>query len=105
MSGRRLSFGVRGKATLILPVSAVLTTAFTMMAYQIGFIAQWWQAIGIMFVFSLSIILPFLWVLTCAVIIKVATALADDMEQVRKSRIYLVRCDRVLSGARGNVLV
>jgi hypothetical protein len=27
------------------------------------------------------------------------------MEQVRKSRIYLVRCDRVLSGARGNVLV
>jgi hypothetical protein len=83
MSGRQLRFGVRGKAILILPISAVLITAFTFMAYQSGFIAQWWQAIGVVFALSVSILLPLVWVLTCAVIIKVATALADDMEQVR----------------------
>jgi Na+/proline symporter len=83
MSGRQLRFGVRRKAILILLISAVLIAAVTMMAYQRGFIVQWWQAICIVFASCISIILPFIWVLTCAVIIKVAVVLADDMEQVR----------------------
>ncbi|XP_023716993.2 gustatory and odorant receptor 24-like [Cryptotermes secundus] len=86
MSGRQLRLGVRGKVILILPISAVLVAALTMMAYQRGFVAQWWHIIGIAFASSMSVILPFIWVITCSVIIKVATALADDMEQHFSSR-------------------
>jgi hypothetical protein len=95
MSGRQLRFGVRWKAILILPVSVVLVTALNFSAYERGFITKWWQAIGFTFAFSIYIILPSIWMFTCAVIIKVASDLADDMEQVRKQRIHLTLYDPV----------
>jgi hypothetical protein len=87
LTGRQLRFGVRRWAVVIVPVSAALITAFTWMAYDYGFILRWWQALAFIFMFAISIILPFIWLFTCAVIVRVAACLAEDMEQVRKSRI------------------
>jgi hypothetical protein len=95
LSGRQLRFGGRWKAILNLPVSAVLVTALNFTAYQKGFIAQWWHVIGFTCAFFISIILPSMWMFTCAVIIKVANDLADDMEQVREQRIHLTLYDTV----------
>lgn len=64
-----------------------VVTSFTAMVYLNDNIMHWWQHIIIIFVISVAVLLPFIWIFTCAALAKVATDLADDIEKVR-NEIY-----------------
>jgi uncharacterized membrane protein YdbT with pleckstrin-like domain len=64
-----------------------VVTSFTAMVHLNDNFLHWWQYIIIIFVISVTVLLPFIWVLTCAALTKVATELADDIEKVR-NEIY-----------------
>jgi hypothetical protein len=63
-----------------------VATSFTAFVYLDDSFLHWWQYVTIMFVISVAVLLPIIWILTCAALTKVATELADDIEKVRKEK-------------------
>jgi len=62
-----------------------VVTSFTVLVCYGNFV-PWWQCIIIIFVTSVTVLPPFLWIFTCAALTKVATELADDIEKVRNEK-------------------
>jgi hypothetical protein len=61
----------------------VVVPSFTALVCMEDILLHWWQYIVIMFIISVTVFPPLLWLFTCAAITKVATELADDIEKVR----------------------
>jgi hypothetical protein len=60
-----------------------MVTSFTAMMCLEDSLLRWWQHITFTYAISITVLLPFVWVLACTALTKVATELADDMEKVR----------------------
>jgi hypothetical protein len=61
-------------------------TLFMVLVYLNENLLHWWQYITIIFVFSVTVLPPFIWIFTCAAFTKVANELADDIEKVRNEK-------------------
>ena len=75
--------GLQRKVSYSLVVMVVVVTLFTVLVCYDNTV-HWWQYIIIIFVISINVLLPLMWIFTCAALTKVATELADDIEKVRK---------------------
>ena len=73
--------GIQRKVSYSLVVMVGVVILLTAMAGYDN-LTLWWQYIIIMFVISVTVLPPLMWIFTCAALTKVATALADDIEKV-----------------------
>ena len=87
--------GLQRKVSFSLVVMVGVVTSFTVMVYLNDNILHWWQCITVIFVISVTVLLPFIWIFTCAALTKVATELADDIEKVRKEKYCYQEFDGV----------
>jgi hypothetical protein len=86
--------GLKRKATFSLVFMVGVVTSFTaLLSY--GDLVHWWQFIIIIFVISVTVLTPFLWIFTCAALTKVATELGDDIEKVRNEKYGYQKFDGV----------
>jgi hypothetical protein len=92
-TGRHLCLGLQRKASFSLVISLGLVTAFMGMVYLKGVILHWWQYIVFIFVISITVLLPFIWIFTCVALTKVAIELADDIEKVRNLKYCYLHVD------------
>lgn len=58
----------------------------TVLMYLKDTFSHWWEYITFIFVTSVTVLLPLIWIFTCAALIKFATELADDIENVRNEK-------------------
>jgi len=72
-----------------------VVTSFTVLVYLKDPFSHWWQFITIIFVISVTVLLPLIWIFTCAALTKVATELADDIEKVRSKKYVYQEFDGV----------
>jgi len=72
-----------------------VVASFTAMVYLNDKLLPWWKHIIIIFVISLAVLLPFIWIITCAALTKVAIELADDIEKVRNEKYCYQEFDGV----------
>jgi hypothetical protein len=72
-----------------------VVTLFTAMMFLTENLPIWWQCIVIIYVTSVTVLLPLFWIFTCAALTKVATELAGDIEKVRNEKCYYQEFDEV----------
>jgi len=78
--------GLQRKVTFSLVVMVGVVTSLTALVYLSDTLLHWWQYIIFMFVITVTVLLPLIWIFTCAALIKVATELAGDIEKVRNEK-------------------
>jgi hypothetical protein len=78
-----------------LLISLGLINAFVGLVYLRGVTLHWWNYIDFIFVISVTVLLPLIWVFTCAALTKVAKQLADDIEIVRNLTNFYLELDAV----------
>ncbi|GFG31244.1 hypothetical protein Cfor_06772, partial [Coptotermes formosanus] len=85
-TGKDLRLGLQRKVSFSLLISLGLINAFVGLVYLRGVTLHWWNYIDFIFVISVTVLLPLIWVFTCAALTKVAKQLADDIEIHLSSR-------------------
>ena len=78
--------GLQRKVSFSLFVMVGVVTSFTACVYLNDNLLHWWQSITFIYVISFTVLLPLMWIFTCAALTKVATELADDIEKVRNEK-------------------
>jgi cell division protein FtsX len=63
-----------------------VVTLLAALLYLRDTLLHWWQYIALIFVITVTVLLPFILVFTCAALTKVATELTDDIEKVRNEK-------------------
>jgi len=85
--------GLQRKVSFSLVVMVgVVTSWIALMCLNDNFM-PWWQYIIIIFVLSVTVFPPLIWIFTCAALTKVATELADDIEKVRNEKYGYLEFD------------
>jgi ascorbate-specific PTS system EIIC-type component UlaA len=74
--------GLQRQVSFSLVISLGLVAVFMAMVYLKGVILHWWHYFDFIFVISVTILLPLIWIFTCAALTKVAKELAGDIEKV-----------------------
>ena len=78
--------GLQRKVTFSLVVMVGVVTLLAALLYLSDTLLHWWQYIALIFVITVTVLLPFILVFTCAALTKVATELTDDIEKVRNEK-------------------
>jgi len=95
ITGRPLCLGLQRKVTFSLVVTVVLVTLLMAMMFLTENLPIWWDYIIMMYVTSVTVLLPLVWMFTCAALTKVATELAGDIEKVRNEKYSYQEYDEV----------
>ena len=74
--------GLQRKVSFSLVVMVGVVTSMSALVYYDNWV-DWWQCSIFIFVTSVTLLLPLIWIFTCAALTKVARELADDIEKVR----------------------
>ena len=85
--------GLQRKVSFSLVVMVGVVTSWIAVFYLGNKLLPWWQYIIIIFVLSVTVLVPLIWIFTCAALTKVATELADDIEKVRNEKYGYLEFD------------
>ena len=78
--------GLQRKVSFSLVVVVGVIISFTAFVTLEDKLISWWQYLILIFVTSVTVLPPFIWICACAAFTKVATELADDIEKVRNKK-------------------
>ena len=87
--------GLQRKVSFTLVFMVGVVTSLSVLTYLRDICSHWWQYIIIIFAISVTVVVPLVWIFTCAALTKVATELADDIEKVRNEKYCYQEFDNV----------